>query len=98
MRDFARAFYKSQAWKQMRDYVYRRDGGLCRDCWDRGMLTPAEEVHHIIPITPDNITDEAITLNPDNLVSLCRGCHQQRHSSRAIRYAVDEFGRVIIKR
>ena len=98
MRDFARSFYKSQAWKRLRNDIMKRDGGICRDCWDRGMLTPAEEVHHIIPLTPDNISDPDIALNPENLVSLCRDCHKARHSEKPIRYTVDEMGRVIIRR
>lgn len=71
-----------------------RDAWLCQDCLKRGRYTPAEEVHHIRELTPDNINDPSITLNPDNLVSLCRECHKQRHGARERRYKVDEFGRV----
>ena len=98
MREFARSFYKTQAWKRLRDDIMKRDGGICRDCWDKGMLTPAEEVHHIIPLTPDNISDPDIALNPSNLVCLCRECHKARHGIRKGRYRFDELGRVIITR
>lgn len=93
MKPWAESFYRSQAWKNMRTYIYKRDGGLCADCLKRGLITPAEEVHHIIALTPDNIQDEGITLNEENLVSLCRECHRKRHG-REKRYSVDEFGRV----
>ncbi len=35
----------------------------------------AEEVHHIVELTPDNINDINVSLNPDNLLSLCHDCH-----------------------
>ena len=97
MKDYARKFYKSPAWKRMRAYVIKRDGGLCRECWGQGRLTPAAEVHHIIEITPDNIDDPDVALNPENLISLCRECHKARHGIRTGRYTFDELGRVIIK-
>ena len=71
----------------------KRVGGLCEDCMQRGIVVPAVEVHHIEFITPDNINDPNITLNPDNLVALCRECHRARHG-KPKRYTIDEFGRV----
>lgn len=78
----------------MRDYIFKRDTGLCQDCLKQGMITSAEEVHHIIPIDTDNIKDESITLNENNLVSLCRECHKARHTGRKRRFQIDEYGRV----
>ena len=95
MKDFARGFYKSKAWQMVRDNVMARDAWLCQDCLKRGRYTPAEEVHHIRELTPDNITDPEVTLNPDNLVALCRECHRQRHTGTVKRFTVDEFGRVV---
>ena len=59
-----------------------------------GKINPAEEVHHIKFITPQNITDPNITLNYSNLVALCRECHKKRHGARQRRYTIDEYGRV----
>lgn len=70
---------------------------MCQDCLAEGRYTPAEEVHHIIELTPENINSPSIALNPDNLVSLCRECHRARHTGRVSRYEVDELGRVKIK-
>ena len=95
MQKWAEGFYKSTQWQRVREYVYRRDGLLCQDCLKRGIYTPAEEVHHITSITQKNITDADITLNPDNLISLCRNCHALRHSKR--RYTVDKLGRVTVR-
>ena len=63
----------------------------------KGLVVPAVEVHHITELTPDNINDPSVSLNLDNLVSLCRECHRARHTGRVSRYEVDELGRVKIK-
>ena len=76
----------------------QRDHRLCVDCLDRGMITPAEAVHHVIELTPDNINDQSISLNMDNLVSLCRECHEARHKKEEVRrYQIGADGSVIAK-
>lgn len=97
MKEWAVPFYSSLAWKQLREYVKKRDKYLCVDCLKKGKLTSAEEVHHVVTLTPENISDPSISLNEELLVSLCRECHQARHGARARRYKVDDFGRVTIK-
>lgn len=80
-REFAKAFYKSAAWKRARnDYVNGRkaiDGGLCELCQEE----PGTEVHHKIFLKPENIHDEDITLNPKNFMLLCYDCHQREHEA-----------------
>lgn len=73
-RPFAKPFYRSKEWQAVRSYVLMRDSYLCVMCG-----SPAEEVHHKIHLTPDNIYDNRVSLNPDNLVSLCRDCHFEQH-------------------
>ena len=47
---------------------------LCEDCEERGIVTGATEVHHVIKISvrPD------LRLDQSNLMSLCRPCHSTR--------------------
>lgn len=97
MKDFAKRFYKSKAWQRTRAVAWARDKGLCVDCMKRGLITPAEEVHHIKELTTDNIDDPRVTLNLDNLVSLCRECHQARHNTNASRYKILPNGQVVAK-
>lgn len=103
MQKFTNNFYGRIAWKEIRTAVMKRDAWLCQDCLKAGIYKPAEEVHHIIPITPTNINDESITLNMDNLISLCKDCHHKRHEKpnlgerRNRRYNVNEWGEVTIK-
>lgn len=94
MQEYAKKFYKGKAWQKCRAFVWSRDRGLCVDCMRRGLITPAEEVHHITELTPENINDPAVSLNPDNLVSLCRECHKARHGDAPKRYSVDALGRI----
>lgn len=95
MRPFAKEFYTSQSWKQVREEYKRSVGGLCEECWSRGIVKAGELVHHKIPITPENINDPDITLGFDNLQCLCRECHAKAHDEKKLRYKFDELGRVI---
>lgn len=70
-------------------------GGLCENCYKDGVIRSGEIVHHKIHITPQNISDESITLNPSNLVLVCRECHAKEHGAHQHRYKVDEMGRLI---
>lgn len=84
-REFAKEFYKSEEWQVARDYALKRDNYLCQHC-----NNPAEEVHHIVHLSPSNIMDASISLNPENLISLCKYCHFAEHKvdkARGIREA-----------
>ena len=94
MKDYAKRLYKSKAWQRCRDNYMRSAGGLCERCLKQGLVVPGEIVHHKIYISPDNVDNPAITLNPDNLELVCRDCHAQEHSGRVMRYKIDEIGRV----
>lgn len=78
---FSKRFYRSKKWINARELCKARQHGLCADCQARGLVVPIEEVHHIKPLTPENINDPAITLAQDNLVGLCRDCHFARHKA-----------------
>jgi 5-methylcytosine-specific restriction endonuclease McrA len=73
-RQFAKPFYNSKEWKSVREYCLKRDNLLCQMCGN-----PAEEVHHKVHLTPQNITNMEIALNPNNLISLCGDCHKGIH-------------------
>lgn len=57
----------------------------------------AEEVHHKIWLTPSNINDTNITLNPLNLICLCRDCHMKQHRRQEIpeKYCFDANGMLV---
>lgn len=95
-------FYASQLWiKTRRNYV-QSVGGLCERCQAKGIIRPADVVHHKIPLTNENIHDPKISLSWDNLEALCTDCHALVHSTKLMereqrRYNVDSNGRVTIK-
>jgi len=57
-------------WKRIRDR-YIATHPLCEKCASLGKITPAEEVHHIKPLSQGGTNDV------DNLMSLCTSCHSE---------------------
>lgn len=56
------------AWKRIRN-SYIKAHPLCEVCKKNSKLTPAKEVHHIVPLS--NGGDH----RNENLMSLCKSCH-----------------------
>ena len=92
--EFADAFYKSFAWKKCRDSYLNSVGRLCERCAAKGLIVPADQVHHKIKLTPQNINDPMVSLNHDNLEALCIDCHQAEH--KKWRWRCDSDGHVRI--
>ena len=80
-REFAKAFYQSKVWRETRAYVFERESGVCQRC--HGLYGPGEIVHHVIHLTPKNIDNPAVTLDPNNLELLCRICHALEHEAES---------------
>ena len=59
-----------RTWKRIRDR-YITSHPLCEQCKNADILTPAEEVHHIRPLSKGGTHDES------NLMSLCTSCHSR---------------------
>ena len=70
-----KAFYNSDEWKVRR--LQQLDGHdyACEECG-----ATAEEVHHIVFLTIENVNDYNISLNPSNLKCLCHRCHNIAHN------------------
>ena len=67
-------FYRSSEWAIARAEKIAEVHGLCEICGAVG-----EEVHHIIELTPENINNPEITLGKNNLILLCKDCHNKQH-------------------
>lgn len=59
-----------RAWKRIRDRFIKAHP-LCEECRKQGRLTPAAEVHHILPLSDGGTHDY------DNLMALCKACHSR---------------------
>jgi 5-methylcytosine-specific restriction protein A len=60
----------NRTWKRIRDR-YIAAHPLCEKCASLGRVTPAQEVHHIKPLSQGGTNDV------DNLMSLCTSCHSE---------------------
>lgn len=93
-KSFAIQFYRSKAWKTLRGIALRRDHFSCCRCNGR-----AEEVHHKIELTADNIHDDSIALNIDLLECLCHDCHTKETKGDTgdveLQYEFDDSGQVV---
>lgn len=61
-----------RAWKHTRDN-YAAEHPFCEKCFEQGILVPVEEVHHKVPVSQGG------THEKNNLMSLCRSCHNKIH-------------------
>lgn len=59
-----------RAWKRIRDR-HIAEQPLCEMCKKQGRIIPAEEVHHIKPLSQGGTHDDG------NLMSLCKECHSE---------------------
>jgi 5-methylcytosine-specific restriction endonuclease McrA len=67
----------ARAWQLLRTAVKRRDGDACRGCGARETLG----VHHIVPLAKGGAA-----LDADNLVTLCRRCHEREEGNAKSRF------------
>lgn len=71
--------YSSQEWKRIKRDVIIRDNGCDLGCQDRP-IAGAIYVHHINPITPEDILERRPNvLDPDNLICVSFDTHQAIH-------------------
>lgn len=102
MSKLTKVFYATQAWKDTRRNYIKSVGGLCERCLAKGIIEPAEIIHHKIPLTVDNVSDVNISLGWNNLQALCRKCHAEVHDEMYAersgrRYKIDENGKVVVR-
>jgi len=75
--------YNSERWHKLSEYK-RSVTPLCELCEEKGITRPAEDVHHIISFMKghDRGEREELAYNYNNLMSLCKECHQNIHNKR----------------
>lgn len=96
MKEYAKDFYKSAAWKRARQTVIKRANGLCERCRAAGLYRPGVIVHHKDYITPENIHNPGVTISLDNLEYLCEDCHNKEHKARTGRTTKGAAGQALL--
>ena len=79
MKDYAKDFYNSKAWRDTQAAYMASKHYICERCGDTARI-----VHHKTYITPENINNPNITLSWSNLEALCQDCHNKEHSSAGV--------------
>ena len=92
--DKIRKFYKSDKWKIARAIRIAAASGLCEQCGAIGT-----EVHHKVHLTPENVDDPNVSINQDNLILLCKDCHNKEHErfTDTKHYRFDSDGNMVKK-
>ena len=56
-------------------------------------------MHHIIHLSPENVDNPEISINQDNLLLLCKECHNKKHErfTDKKKYKFDSDGNIVKK-
>ena len=79
--DERQAIYSTYEWRCIIEYVYLRDGGECQRCGCRIEAKHKQKHHHHIAGWADY---PELRLDPDNIVLMCRQCHEWIHSGQNV--------------
>lgn len=102
-------FYQSKLWKRCKKEVWLKQNLLCAKCnkpvyvdgiseWIPKEKRRTGIVHHIEHLNDINVYDENVSINIDNLIGLCKDCHEKEHHtdiSTRNGYSFDEYGNLI---
>lgn len=85
------SWYGTARWKRLRQWQLSQEP-LCLMCLECDIVTEATVADHVEP----HRGAQALFWDPDNLQSLCAGCHsrfkqQQEHGRMPIRFGADGF-------
>jgi hypothetical protein len=74
-----KTFLASETWQKFRLLIVSQRGLICEHCGN--LVTRAKELtlHHIIELTPENVHDVLISLNPGNVLVVHHDCHNKIH-------------------
>lgn len=74
-----KSFYASQEWITLRLLLINERGNKCEHC--KGIIPRSRDLigHHMIELTPENVHDRNISLNPDKIEIICFDCHNKEH-------------------
>ena len=74
-----KTFYASQAWQSFRLVIIAERGPVCQHCGAVAAAPHDLTLHHVIELTPENVHDVRIALNPGNVLIVHHRCHDEIH-------------------
>lgn len=77
-RELRRKAYNTTAWRNLR-LAHIKSEPLCQRCLLRGIIRPADSVHHKVSPFRNGEVDWTLLLDPENLESICAQCHGEEH-------------------
>ena len=103
------SFYKSKVWNDTRKTIWLKQHCLCAICKKPVYVSGISEyipkeyrrigiVHHIIHLDNNNVYDDSITLDDNNLIGICKDCHEKQHHkdiSTRKGYTFDDYGNIV---
>jgi predicted kinase/RNA polymerase subunit RPABC4/transcription elongation factor Spt4 len=74
-----KSFYASEAWINLRLQLINERGNRCERC--KKIITRSRDLigHHKTELTPENVNDYMISLNPERIEIICFDCHNKEH-------------------
>lgn len=74
-----KAFYASKEWITLRLLLIIERGNRCNRC--KQIIARSRDLigHHMIELTPENVGDPNISLNPELIEIVCFDCHNKEH-------------------
>ncbi|KAA6338638.1 hypothetical protein EZS27_013381 [termite gut metagenome] len=75
--------YNTPQWKRLRNAKYI-ENPLCERCLEKGIIKPAEHIHHIISFmqTDNQLRRLELAFDYSNLQALCTDCHNEIHNHK----------------
>jgi hypothetical protein len=86
-----KSFYASEEWQMLRLNLIANRGNKCERCGE--IIAIAKDIigHHVIEITPENVRDRMISLNPANIELVCFDCHNKIHKRFGAKFEREVF-------
>jgi hypothetical protein len=74
-----KCFYASAVWQNFRLTIIAERGLICEHCKEPIVRVGDATLHHKIELTPENVHDADVALNPNNVIVIHRVCHDRIH-------------------
>lgn len=74
-----KSFYAKKEWISLRLQLINERGNRCERC--KEIIPRSKDLigHHKVELTPENVHDRAISLNPSMIELVCFDCHNKEH-------------------